>query len=208
MIINKMKERLGMLTIVIQQIIEKYGLEILLDEEKFMFAFKDLAPDMTHEYKMLKRILNESVFSRIYEIAVEKSGSRDRMLAELNTYLEEELGFSNAWAVSILAAFANALGFFDEKDKKMEEMEAAEGIQTCYDEYKKVYYANDSNGNPVELQSLISFIYKGNKYVLFLDDTSIFCAKNIDGQLLEITDQEEMDSTNDIIKKIIRNITR
>lgn len=208
MIINKMKERLGMLTIVIQQIIEKYGVEILLDEEKFMFAFKDLAPDMTHEYKMLKRILNESVFSRIYEIAVEKSGSRDRMLAELNTYLEEELGFSNAWAVSILAAFANALGFFDEKDKKMEEMEAAEGIQTCYDEYKKVYYVNDSNGNPVELQSLISFIYKGNKYVLFLDDTSIFCAKNIDGQLLEITDQEEMDSTNDIIKKIIRNITR
>ena len=207
MTINKMKERPSMLTIVIQQIIEKYGLEILLDEEKFMFAFKDMAPDMTHEYKMLKRILNESVFSRIYDIAVEKSGSRDRMLAELNTYLEEELGLSNAWAVSILAAFANALDLFDEKNKKMVEMEAVEGIQTCYDEYKKVYYVNDDNGNSVELQSLISFIYKCNKYVLFLDDTGIFCAKNIDGQLQEITDQEEMASMNDIISKIIRNIT-
>lgn len=93
---------------VIKEIIQLKGKEILKDEQRFNALFKDLAPKMDTELKIVKRLCDEKMLERFYNIAQAPDYSQKEMLKALDRDLKNGLGFSDSWAQCTLAAFCEA----------------------------------------------------------------------------------------------------
>ena len=63
------------------------------------------------------------------------------------------------------------------------------------------------DGRVVTADIIVNFEYMDNKYCIYSmnlgDDIGVYCAKNIDGQLVRVTNREEQDFVNTVVLKIV-----
>ena len=66
------------------------------------------------------------------------------------------------------------------------------------------------DGSSVVANIIVNFEYMENKYCIYSmnaqDEVNIYCAKNIDGQLIKITNNEEQAFVNTVVNKIVNAI--
>ena len=67
------------------------------------------------------------------------------------------------------------------------------------------------DGSSIVASIIVNFEYRENKYCIYSmnaqDEVNIYCAKNIDGQLIKITNNEEQAFVNNVVNKIVTAIT-
>lgn len=63
------------------------------------------------------------------------------------------------------------------------------------------------DGSSIIASIIVNFEYMGNKYCIYSmnaqDEVNIYCAKNIDGQLIKVTNREEQTFVNTVVNKIV-----
>ena len=66
------------------------------------------------------------------------------------------------------------------------------------------------DGSSLVASIIVNFEYMENKYCIYSmnaqDEVNIYCAKNIDGQLIKITNNEEQAFVNTVVNKIVNAI--
>ena len=66
------------------------------------------------------------------------------------------------------------------------------------------------DGSSIVAIIIVNFEYMENKYCIYSmnaqDEVNIYCAKNIDGQLIKITNNEEQAFVNTVVNKIVNAI--
>ena len=66
------------------------------------------------------------------------------------------------------------------------------------------------DGSSIVDSIIVNFEYMENKYCIYSmnaqDEVNIYCAKNIDGQLIKITNNEEQAFVNTVVNKIVNAI--
>ena len=66
------------------------------------------------------------------------------------------------------------------------------------------------DGSSVVANIIVNFEYMENKYCIYSmnaqDEVNIYCAKNIDGQLIKITNNKEQAFANTVVNKIVNAI--
>ncbi len=66
------------------------------------------------------------------------------------------------------------------------------------------------DGSSIVASIIVNFEYMENKYCIYSmnaqDEVNIYCAKNIDGQLIKITNNEEQAFVNTVVNKIVNAI--
>ena len=66
------------------------------------------------------------------------------------------------------------------------------------------------DGSSIVASIIVNFEYRENKYCIYSmnaqDEVNIYCAKNIDGQLIKITNNEEQAFVNTVVNKIVNAI--
>lgn len=106
---------------VIREIIRLKGVDVLKNDRLFLAMFSDLAPNMTLENKIIKRICAENGLSRFYSLVVnEYHSSKNSTIDAIILFLKEELGFSDEWTRKAILAFCEALDIpfnYSEKEK-------------------------------------------------------------------------------------------
>ena len=64
-----------------------------------------------------------------------------------------------------------------------------------------------SDGTIIEANIIVNFEYMNNKYCIYSMNNQggvdIYCAKNIDGNLIKITNSEEQEFVNMVVNKIV-----
>ena len=63
------------------------------------------------------------------------------------------------------------------------------------------------DGSSIMAEVIVNFKYLDTIYTIYGvnngDMVSLFCAKNIDGNLIKITDEDEIDFVNTVVNKIV-----
>lgn len=66
------------------------------------------------------------------------------------------------------------------------------------------------DGSSITANIIVNFEYGANKYCIYSmngqDEVNIYCAKNIDGQLIKITNSEEQAFVSTVVNKIVEAI--
>lgn len=104
---------------VISEKVKLKGVDVLKNDRLFMAMFSDLAPNMTLENKIIKRICAENGLSRFYSLVVNGYSSKNATIDSVIFSLKEELGFSDEWTRKAIMAFCEALSIpFDYSEKE------------------------------------------------------------------------------------------
>ena len=67
-----------------------------------------------------------------------------------------------------------------------------------------------NDGKEIKANIMVNFEYAANNYCIYSINTEngadLYCAKNIDGTLIKITNQEEQAFVNTVVEKIVNTI--
>lgn len=74
-------------------------------------------------------------------------------------------------------------------------------------DFEKNFTITMSDGTIIEANIIVNFEYMNNKYCIYSMNNQggvdIYCAKNIDGNLIKITNSEEQEFVNMVVNKIV-----
>lgn len=74
-------------------------------------------------------------------------------------------------------------------------------------DFEKNFTITMSDGTLIEANIIVNFEYMNNKYCIYSMNNQggvdIYCAKNIDGNLIKITNSEEQEFVNMVVNKIV-----
>lgn len=74
-------------------------------------------------------------------------------------------------------------------------------------DFERNFTITMSDGTIIEANIIVNFEYMNNKYCIYsMNNQSgidIYCAKNIDGNLIKITNSEEQEFVNMVVNKIV-----
>lgn len=96
---------------IIRTIIKDRGIEILLQERRFVAMVDDLAPYLKVERKIMHRIQNLNIMQIIYDAYKTEPHNRQNILAKVEYLLKDEAGVSNEWCMVVLRGFTEAFGW-------------------------------------------------------------------------------------------------
>lgn len=75
---------------------------------------------------------------------------------------------------------------------------------------KRSFQIDMEDGSSVVANVILNFEYMGQNYCIYGIDSDnhvdIYCAKNIDGNLIKIVNQEEQDFVNTVVKKLTKAV--
>lgn len=93
----------------VSMVLDLYGDDILLDDHRFYAVFLDMSPKMDRERKIIKRICEEHLLKRFYEIKQTHSDFQMGMMVALKKELTVDQGFSDIWADDVISVFSKVL---------------------------------------------------------------------------------------------------
>ena len=74
-------------------------------------------------------------------------------------------------------------------------------------DFERNFTITMSDGTIIEANIIVNFEYMNNKYCIYSMNNQggvdIYCAKNIDGNLIKITNSEEQEFVNMVVNKIV-----
>lgn len=77
-------------------------------------------------------------------------------------------------------------------------------------DFDRTFTITMDNGVTVKANIIVNFEYMENKYCIYSmnnnDKVDIYCAKNIDGTLIRITNQEEQAFVDTVVNKIVNAV--
>ena len=77
-------------------------------------------------------------------------------------------------------------------------------------DFNRSFTISLEDGSSIVANIIVNFKYMENKYCIYSlngqDEVNIYCAKNIDGQLIKITNSEEQAFVNTVVNKIVNAI--
>ncbi len=101
--------------------IKLLGPEVIRTEKSLINAIEDLNPTLTDDIKYLKKVYEDDIGERLYQILNGKS-SKDACLQEVSVFLMEEYGFNENWRKRFLTIF---MFIFDKRPARQPSMEPA-----------------------------------------------------------------------------------
>lgn len=76
--------------------------------------------------------------------------------------------------------------------------------------FDRTFTIKMNDGTELKANIIVNFEYATNKYCIYSinteDGANLYCARNIDGNLIKITNPEEKDFVNTVVKKIVNAI--
>lgn len=129
----------GNISSVIRQIVDTEGVEVFLNAKRFCAYLDDLAVGARQESKVLRRALTDAVLRKFYEIYRADIADRQVLLAKIEYYLINELGFSAEWNEVIVLAFSDAFGwnYNSTISVAQQSISSVEEIQSISEEFKR-----------------------------------------------------------------------
>ena len=74
----------------------------------------------------------------------------------------------------------------------------------------KLFTIDREDGSSIVARVMTTFEYMGNKYCIYSipngDSVSIYCAKNIEGDLIKIVNEEEQSFVNGVVHKLVKAV--
>lgn len=77
-------------------------------------------------------------------------------------------------------------------------------------DFDRTFTIKMNDGKEIKANIIVNFEYATNKYCIYStntkDSANLYCAKNIDGNLIKITNSEEQAFVNTVVEKIVNAI--
>lgn len=102
---------------VIEGVFEKYGIDILLEGDRFYAILFDMMPNMQLEHRVLKRMSQEKILLEIHNIIANKDNYTSKSISKIEKLLDEA-GFSDEWKEIAMDLFGFGTKKKSEENKK------------------------------------------------------------------------------------------
>ena len=77
-------------------------------------------------------------------------------------------------------------------------------------DFDRTFTIKMNDGTEIKANIIVNFEYATNKYCIYSintkDGANLYCAKNIDGNLIKITNSEEQAFVNTVVEKIVNAV--